>query len=150
MNNLEIQLKIQKGIREYEDTLVEKIEEAFKQEFGQLDPSQYQNLLQVALSTESAEVIKNFLRYQVGRDTKWGRGEKSLAEAIVRDIQGDLATQSQAIAEAAGDSSRKKAVHLELIRLYLGYGKRHLTYLKPKNKNEGEPENETRLKHKAK
>jgi hypothetical protein len=134
MSDLEVQLKIQKGIRDYEDELVQKIEAAFNQKYGQLDPSQYQNLVQVALSTESSEVIKNFLRYQVGRDTKWGRGEGSLAEAIVKDIQGDLEKQAQAIANAAGDGSKKKAVHIELIRRYLGYGKRHLIYLKPSNK----------------
>jgi hypothetical protein len=131
-SDLNVQLKIQKGIRDYEDEVVQKIEAAFTHKYGQLDPSQYQNLVQVALSTDSAEVIKNFLRYQVGRDTKWGRGEGSLAEAIVKDIQGDLATQAKAIAELAGDLSRQKSIHIELIRRYLGYGKRHLTYLKPK------------------
>lgn len=132
MNGLNLQLKIQKGIRAYEDTLVQKIEEAFKQKYGQLDPSQYQNLLQVALSTESPEVIKNFLRYQVGRDNKWGRGEGSLAEALIKDIQVDLDQQAKTIAETSGDSTQKKAIHIELIRRYLGYGKRHLVFLKPR------------------
>ncbi|MEB3294199.1 MAG: hypothetical protein VKJ24_13660 [Synechococcales bacterium] len=134
MSELQISLKIQKGIREYEDILVQKIEEAFKNQYGQLDPSQYQNLVQVALSTESSEVIKNFLRYQVGRDTKWGRGNGSLAEAIIVHIQGDLKKQSDEIAQIAGDPSQANVVHLELIRRYLGYGKRHLTFLKPRNK----------------
>jgi hypothetical protein len=132
MSDLQVTLKIQQGIRAYEDELVKKIEAAFEKKYGQLDASQYQNLVQVALSTESSEVIKNFLRYQVGRDTKWGRGEGSLAEAIVTDIQGDLKTQATAIATEAGDLRREKEVHIELIRRYLGYGKRHLTYLKPR------------------
>ncbi|WP_448600118.1 hypothetical protein [Thermoleptolyngbya sp.] len=135
MSDLQVTLKTQQGIQDYEDTLVQKIEAAFEKKYGQLDPSQYQNLVQVALSTESPEVIKNFLRYQTGRDTKWGRGEGSLAEAIIQDIQGDLEDQASAIAEAAGDHSRKKAVHIELIRRYLGYGKRHLIYLRPKTEN---------------
>ncbi len=120
-------------------------------------------------------MIKNFLRYQVGRDTKWGRGEGSLAEAVIKDIQGDLEKQSEVIikdvkddlekkakviaeatsdvnkkkdvqkdlekkakviAEAASDViKKKKEVHIELIRRYLGYGKRHLTYLKPRTEN---------------
>jgi hypothetical protein len=132
MIDLQVTLKIQQGIRAYEDELVNKIEAAFEKKYGQLDTSQYQNLVQVALSTESPEVIKNFLRYQVGRDTKWGRGEGSLAEAIVSEIQGDLKTQATAIATEAGDSKLEKEVHIELIRRYLGYGKRHLTYLKPR------------------
>ena len=171
MSDLQIALKIQKAIRDYEDDLVQKIEAAFEQKYGQLDPSQYQNLVQVALSTESPEVIKNFLRYQVGRDKKWGSGEGSLAEAIIKDIQGDLAKQSEAIikgiqddlqkqsaeiAKAASEAikenirdnlekkaqlladaaknviNQRKDVHIELIRRYLGYGKRHLTFLKPR------------------
>ena len=175
MSDLQIQLKIQQEIRDYEDILVQKIEAAFEKKYGQLDSSQYQNLVQVALSTESPEVIKNFLRYQTGRDTKWGRGEGSLAEAIVKDIQGDLEKQSEIIvkgikddleekarktAEAASDTSKKKdiqedlkekakllaeaisdvtkkkkEVHIELIRRYLGYGERHLVYLRPKSEN---------------
>jgi hypothetical protein len=132
MSELQVELKIQRGIRSYEDDLVQKIEKAFTQKRGELDASQYQNLVQVALSTESSEVIKNFLRYQMGRDTKWGRGEGSLAEAIILDMQGDLATKAQTIAETAGDASKAKAVHIDLIRRYLGYGKRHLTFLKPR------------------
>jgi hypothetical protein len=175
MSDLQIQLKIQQNIRDYEDVLVQKIEAAFEKKYGQLDSSQYQNLVQVALSTESPEVIKNFLRYQTGRDTKWGRGEGSLAEEIIKDIQGDLEKQSMAIvedvkndlrkkakelAEAASDVNikkdvqdslkkksqifseaaddvikKKKDVHIELIRRYLGYGKRHLIYLRPKSEN---------------
>ncbi len=130
--DLQIALKIQKGIRDYEDDLVEKIEAAFTKKRGELDPSQYQNLVQVALSTESPEVIKNFLRYQVGRDIKWGRGEGSLAEALIAHMQGDLKTQATEIAKTAGDPSKAKEVHIELIRRYLGYGKRHLTFLKPR------------------
>jgi hypothetical protein len=153
MSDLQIQLKIQQGIRDYEDILVQKIEDAFEKKYGQLDSSQYQNLVQVALSTESPEVIKNFLRYQTGRDTKWGRGTGSLAEAIVKDIgdvnpketvvelenikpkDRDLGQQAMIIAHEAGDNSRKKEVHIELIRRYLGYGKRHLIYLRPKSEN---------------
>ncbi len=133
-SGLQVELKIQKGIRAYEDDLVQKIEDAFKQKKGVLKLSQYQNLVQVALSTESSEVIKNFLRYQVGRGDKWGQGNGSLAEAIIADIQGDLKAQAKTIAETAGDASKVKSVHIELIRRYLGYGKRHLTFLNPKDK----------------
>jgi hypothetical protein len=133
-HDLNVQLKIQKGIRAYEDELVQKIQAAFEKKYGQLDPSQYQNLVQVTLSTESPEVIKNFLRYQVGRGDKWGRDKGSLAEAIVTDID-DLQKQAKTIADASGDSSKKKEVHIELIRRYIGYGKRHLIWLKPKPEN---------------
>ncbi|WP_373542899.1 hypothetical protein [Chamaesiphon sp.] len=90
--SLEIDLKIQKGIRDAEDEIVQAIETALDGKvYGKtgnkaLEEAQFRNLLNVATSTDSAEVVKNFLRYQVGRDEKWGRGEGSLAEAIVLDI----------------------------------------------------------------
>jgi hypothetical protein len=130
MSELQVELKIQRGIRSYEDLLVQKIEAAFTKKRGELDASQYQNLVQVALSTESPEVIKNFLRYQVGRDMQ-GKPDMQddLATIAKKD---DLATIAKKIAEAAGDASKAKAVHIDLIRRYLGYGKRHLTFLKPR------------------
>jgi hypothetical protein len=157
MNSLRIRLKVQKRIREYEDVLVKKIVDAFKPPEGKpenfqyefLKPSQYQNLVQVALSTESSEVIKNFLRYQLGRENKWGKGPDCLAERIIKDIQEGLKTQAEEIAKYANKKDENKVqqadekleepakvadIHIELIRRYLGYGKRHLTYLKPEGK----------------
>jgi hypothetical protein len=135
---LEIELKIQKGIRDAEDDIVRAIEDALdKKEYGKigsktLEEAQFRNLLNVATSTDSSEVVKNFLRYQVGRDEKWGRGKESLAEAIVTDIQQLLKNRAGAIATDAkvtGDLLAKtNQIHMELIRRYLGYGSRHLVY----------------------
>jgi hypothetical protein len=128
--SLQIELKIQRGIREAENELVEKMEEAFESQRGNLEESQFRNLLQVALSTESPEVVKNFLRYQVGRDEKWGRGKDSLAEAIVSHIHGFLNERAKAITTDAKAPGKINNVHMELIRRYLGYGSRHLTWLR--------------------
>jgi hypothetical protein len=141
---LEIELKIQKGIREAEDEIVQAIEDALdKKEYGKYDPknskdpktleeAQFRNLLNVATSTDSSEVVKNFLRYQVGRDEKWGRGKGSLAETIVTDIQQLLKNKAGAIAAKAkvveDISTKTNEIHMELIRRYLGYGSRHLVY----------------------
>ncbi|MBW4614415.1 MAG: hypothetical protein KME21_14315 [Desmonostoc vinosum HA7617-LM4] len=132
----QVQLKIQKGIRQVEDQLVIWIQEALdnRQSYGDLEESQFRNLLRVADTTDSPEVIKNFLRYQVGRDKKWGRGQESLAEKIVSDIGteskgGRLVQLAESIAKEA-DSSDIKLVWIELIRRYLGYGSRHLKYLR--------------------
>ena len=57
-----------------------------KTSYGDLEESQFRNLVRVADTTDSAEVIKNFICYQVGRDRKWGRGKDSLAEKIISDI----------------------------------------------------------------
>jgi hypothetical protein len=141
---LEIELKIQKGIRDAEDEIIMAIEKALNEKkYGKYDPknpkdpktleeSQFRNLLNVATSTDSSEVVKNFLRYQVGRDEKWGRGKESLAEAIVTDIQQFLKNKAGAIATTAGVveelAAKTKEIHIELIRRYLGYGSRHLVY----------------------
>ncbi|MEH1901613.1 MAG: hypothetical protein V7L04_09400 [Nostoc sp.] len=119
----------QKGIRQAEDELVTLIQDALdKTSYGDLEESQFRNLVRVSDTTESAEVIKNFIRYQVGRDKKWGQGKGSLAERIIADIDGNIKKNSQAIAESC--QTDYKVVWLELIRRYLGYGARHLKYLR--------------------
>lgn len=124
-------LKVQKNIRQSEDELVKAIQDALdnKASYGDLEESQFRNLVRVSDSTESAEVIKNFLRYQVGRDAKWGRGEKSLATKIIRDIDGLIKTMALNIV-ASCEGGDIKSIHLELVRRYLGYGARHLKYLR--------------------
>lgn len=130
----QVELKVQKGIRQAEDELVIWIQAALdsadypREGRDKLEEAQFRNLLRVSDTTESPEVVKNFLRYQVGREKKWGRGKMSLAERIVADIDGSLKTKADMIAkEAAGGNS--KEIHIELIRRYLGYGSRHLKYL---------------------
>jgi hypothetical protein len=121
------QLKIQQGIRQAEDELVIWIQNALdKTKYGDLEPSQFRNLVRVSDTTESAEVIKNFIRYQVGRDEKWGRGKESLAEKIIEDIDGSIKKNAQIIAECC--QTDFKPIWLEMIRRYLGYGARHLKY----------------------
>ena len=145
MNSQYTQLKVQKGIRQAEDDLVTWIEEALdrkKYKYGNLEESQFRNLVRVADTTESSQVIKNFLKYQVGRDSKWGRGKGSLAERIIEDIDNNLKNKAENIAQDA-EEKEIKPIHLELIRRYLGYGARCLKYLnsqeeqKQKNKHSG-------------
>lgn len=120
------ELKIQKGIRQAEDDLVIWIQTALdnKSSYGRLEESQFRNLVRVSDNTESVEVIKNFLRYQVGRDTKWGRGKDSLAEKIIQDIDQKIQQKAKVI----GENSDYKKVWIELTRRYLGYGARYLKY----------------------
>lgn len=129
------ELKIQKGIRQAEDDLVIAIQTALddKSSYGELEESQFRNLVRVADTTDSAEVIKNFLLYQVGRDKKWGRGKNSLAIKIISDIENQIQEIAKIIAKEA-QVSDPKSIRMELIRRYLGYGARYLKY-----KREGEP-----------
>ncbi|MEA5565766.1 hypothetical protein [Anabaena sp. UHCC 0399] len=128
-------LKIQKGIRQVEDDLVKWIQDALdnKQSYGDLEESQFRNLVRISDTTDSAEVIKNFLRYQVGRDKKWGKGKGSLAEKIVEDIDTNIKKTAEDIAKSC--QADYKPIWLELIRRYLGYGARYLKFLRDGNKN---------------
>lgn len=129
------QLKIQQGIRRAEDRLVTAIQSALdKKSYGDLEESQFRNLVRVSDTTESTEVIKNFLRYQVGRDKKWGRGKDSLAVQIVDDIDNTLKNIANEIAQKSIADETKpstddiQSIWLELTRRYLGYGARYLKY----------------------
>ena len=128
-----IELQVQRAIRQSEDDLVTWIQDALdKTKYGDLEESQFRNLVRVADTTDSAEVIKNFIRYQVGRDKKWGRGKESLAERLIQDIDGNIKKTAGIIAECSQIDF--KPIWLELIRRYLGYGSRHLKYLRDGNK----------------
>lgn len=130
-----VELKIQQEIRRREDELVIWIQEALdnKKSYGELEEAQFRNLVRVADTTDSPEVVKNFLRYQVGRDQKWGRGKNSLAERIVGDIDGNIKKTAEAIAKTTTATDTKQ-IWMELIRRYLGYGARYLKYLREGNK----------------
>lgn len=124
-----VELQVQRAIRQSEDDLVTWIQDALdKTKYGDLEESQFRNLVRVSDTTDSAEVIKNFIRYQVGRDKKWGRGQESLAERIIQDIDGNIKKTAGIIAECSQIDF--KPIWLELIRRYLGYGSRHLKYLR--------------------
>jgi hypothetical protein len=125
------QLKIQQGIRRAEDKLVTDIQTALEDtsSYGDLEESQFRNLVRVADTTESTAVIKNFLLYQVGRDKKWGRGQNSLAQKIIHDIDRNIKATAQDIARAAKAEDFFHQIWIELTRRYLGYGARYLVYL---------------------
>lgn len=124
------ELKVQRSIRQAEDDLVLLIQAALdnKKSYGDLQETQFRNLVRVSDTTASPEVIKNFLRYQVGRDMKWGKGRNSLAEKIVEDIDIKLQNTAKKINQEH-EGSNFKLIWLELIRRYLGYGARYLKYL---------------------
>jgi hypothetical protein len=128
-----VELQVQRAIRQSEDDLVIWIQDALDNtKYGDLEESQFRNLVRVADTTDSAEAIKNFIRYQVGRDKKWGRGKESLAERLIQDIDGNIKKTAGIIAECSQIDF--KPIWLELIRRYLGYGSRHLKYLRDGHK----------------
>jgi hypothetical protein len=136
--DLQVALKVQKAIYQAEDDLVIAIETALdnceyiKTGDKKLEESQFNNLLRVADTTDSPEVIKNFICYQVGRDEKWGRGRNSLAARIIQDIDISLKTRANKIV-ADNPGADLKYIWIQLIRRYIGYGSRYLKYLNEVN-----------------
>lgn len=139
----QVALKVQKAIYQAEDDLVIAIETALdnceykkedKKDDKQLEESQFNNLLRVADTTDSPEVIKNFICYQVGRDEKWGRGKNSLAARIIQDIDISLKNRANQIV-ADNPGADLKYIWIQLIRRYIGYGSRYLKYLNEVKKN---------------
>ena len=136
-----IALKVQQAIRQTEDDLVIAIETALdnceytKSGNKKLEESQFNNLLRVADTTDSAEVIKNFICYQVGRDEKWGRGKDSLAAQNISDKDVSKKIKANQI-DKDNPGADYKYIWIQLIRRYIGYGSRYLTYLnKTKSQN---------------
>ncbi|OUL24825.1 hypothetical protein BV378_17365 [Nostoc sp. RF31YmG] len=122
------ELKIQQGIRQAEDALVIAIQKALDDsKYGDLEEAQFRNLVRVSDTTESTEVIKNFIRYQVGREEKWGKGKESLAEKIIQDIENLINDLAKKIAQESKNEDSNHIL-LELTRRYLGYGSRYLVY----------------------
>ncbi|AFY43427.1 hypothetical protein [Nostoc sp. PCC 7107] len=136
----QVALKVQKAIYQAEDDLVIAIETALdnceyiKTGDKKLEESQFNNLLRVADTTDSPEVIKNFICYQVGRDEKWGRGRNSLAAKIIQDIDIYLKTRANQIV-TDNPGADLKYIWIQLIRRYIGYGSRYLKYLNEVKKN---------------
>lgn len=129
------QLKIQKGILQAEDDLVTWIENALDTtEYGDLEESQFRNLVRFADTHDNPKPIQNFLRYLMSKDNKWGKGEESLATRIIADIGiegqgGKLIDLANKIAQSV-EYCDIKSIWIELIRRYLGYGSRYLKYLR--------------------
>ena len=105
----------------------------------QMEKHQISNLLGVALDTDSAEVVINFIQYQVGRDargTNWRA--KGFGNRLVRELN-DLQNMARSIAgkvqsELEQSKSPQKeeidGIWIELVRQYLGQMNRYFYYRK--------------------
>ncbi len=117
-------------LESYKDQLVERVEsfsQQREQQYGlslppdknKLGNTQFQDLIGKANSTESVKEIINFIRYQVGRDTK--------KESWAKDNFGsELIGQIEAVGALESD----RELRMQLTRLFLGYLQRHVRYLR--------------------
>ncbi len=116
------------AVENHKDRLVELIEEfcrdrekrygqAVPQDNNQFGNTQFQELAGKANATKSVNEIKNFIRYQIGRGRGWRQ------DNFGEELLGQLGK----VAELAGTDSE---LHIQLVRLYLGYLNRHVRYLR--------------------
>ena len=111
---------------------------------SRMEKNQFSNLLAVTLETPSVELVKNWILYQVGRDSK-GNSWRS------RNFGQDLVTRLDNLREQAesiaGDAQRSlgldrpaeadiEAVWIEMVRRYVGQLNRYFCYKKESSKKE--------------
>ena len=151
----QLEFRIQKAISEQMDNVLEKIKK-IAEEFSIANEdkkSPFRNVLSVATeSGTSIEVIKNYIRYQVGRKDSspiWKAKEenKLFATAVVHHIDSLLNDDTEKIIRnlrknieknnslnsyvdnPQNQKSLRKTIHLKLTQLYLGYLAREHTAL---------------------
>ena len=96
---------------------------------SEMEKSQFGNVLAVATETGSVEVVKNFIRYQIGRKNGLGWRHGSFGLRLIAEIDGWLAQQAKAIAEThTQEQIQLDVAWMELVRLYIGYLRRDWSY----------------------
>ncbi len=100
----------------------------------QLGDSQLRNLIAVANETESPAVVFNFIRYQIGRDSRgnnWGsqHAGKSLGERLIDDLESGAVKEALDQVPGIEDKTLRQLASIKLIRQYLGFASRYLKYL---------------------
>ncbi len=129
-DKLSKQLRRQQALENQAEELVGMADKAITPRMNQLRGrrglklAQFNNLLGMALETNSPAVVINWLGYQMGRrvpDTRLWQ-ESGLGEKVITDIQ-SLETVARAIA-GEGEKAAVRDVHIQLARQYIGYLKR--------------------------
>lgn len=102
---------------------------------SKMEVGQVQNLLAVAQETDSVEVVKNFIRYQIGRDTTgsaWRRRVGTgpvFGEQIITELDKLEGIARTLVPQDAADLEIERT-WMKMTRLYLGYLRRYFYYKK--------------------
>jgi hypothetical protein len=130
-------LLLQQAIDDRLDELVTKAQGLIDQKqmaTSKLKKRQFDNVLSVATETNSVEVVKNFIKYQIGRKGEAGEGwrHKGFGEAVVQQIDADLRKMAEGMTEELrrdhGVTVPLRQAWIRLVRLYLGYMRRWFVY----------------------
>lgn len=95
-----------------------------------MEVSQLRNLLSVAVESRSVEVVVNFIRYQIARNSRaWGISKEDFGHQVITDLRRPVKEMSEKVMRrlrvAAGDipavNELEPRVYMRLVQLYLGY-----------------------------
>ncbi len=135
-------MAIQHAVEQFTNEIIRRMRELVDETDvvnSRMEKHQIGNLLSVALETPSVELVKNFIRYQIGRDvsrTSWRKndfGEK-LVQALdqLRD-DAEVMARDRSIASHLGDKVQDQDIDelwIEMTRQYLGQLNRYFYYKK--------------------
>lgn len=137
------ELLLEQAIGAQLDDLVRRANAAAARlEHSAMEKNQLRNLVNVAVESRSIEVVINFIRYQIARNSRaWGSGPDDFGHRVIDDIRTALrAGAGEAVAEvqralgseeqlASGAAQELEATaYLRLVQLYLGYLNRAFYY----------------------
>ena len=136
-------MAIQRGIEQAMNEMVRDMQDLIDDDkinvvASDMEKHQIGNLLGVAIETDSVELVKNFVYYQVGRDTKgssWRRNGfgpelvkrldslKTKADSIAGEVHRQLGLSTPGLQQI-------EEVWIQLVRQYLGQLHRYFYYKK--------------------
>ena len=142
-NMMQQELKIDKAIDDRMNAILRQMQNMMDDAqpwSDKMEVNQIQNLLAVAQETDSVEVVKNFIRYQIGRDggrASWGRSMKGPAfgDRLIDELD-KLEKIAKSIVPADSDSLLAERAWMKLCRLYIGHLRRYF-YYKKRSKGRG-------------
>ncbi|NTV65439.1 MAG: hypothetical protein HGA65_18155 [Oscillochloris sp.] len=93
-----------------------------------MEVSQLRNLLSVAVESRSVEVVINFIRYQIARNSRaWGIERGSFGHRVIEDLRKPLQGWTDAVLKEVTDrhpdhaEGLRERASVRLMQLYLGY-----------------------------
>ena len=99
-----------------------------KLDAGGLREAQLRNVINVASNTESVELVKLFIQYQIGRQGGGWR-HRGFGEALIGRIEKEVASLSERVARDARAELKSAYIHIRMVRLFLGYFNRYFIYM---------------------
>lgn len=105
-------------------------------EKSSMEKSQLRNLLNVATTTSSPEVVINFIRYQIAREgDKWGKDQNSFGHTLIKHLREEVKEWAKIVAQEVKahmpnepSDALDSTAYIQLIRLFIGYLNRAFYY----------------------